>query len=117
MKLFENLKSALGEEAVEELQQKFHEAVEDGVKIKLGERVKQLEEKSEEFIEKKVASLVESKEKYILFRRILCYSLRTLNCGRRLSRTGNSSYDERSVRIIRRIFKYIILIFRPSNHY
>jgi hypothetical protein len=66
MKLFENLKSALGEEAVEELQQKFHEAVEDGVKIKLGERVKQLEEKSEEFIEKKVASLVESKEKALL---------------------------------------------------
>ena len=66
MKLFENLKSALGEEAVEELQQKYHEAVEDGVKIKLGERVKQLEEKSEEFIEKKVASLVESKEKALL---------------------------------------------------
>jgi hypothetical protein len=66
MKLFENLKSSLGEDTVAELAKTFNEAVEDGIKIKLGDRIKQLEEKSEQFVEKKVSSLLEAKEKELI---------------------------------------------------
>lgn len=66
MKLFENLKSSLGEETVAELAKTFNEAVEDGIKLKLGDRIKQLEEKSEVFVEKKVSSLLEAKEKELI---------------------------------------------------
>ena len=66
MKLFENLKSTLGEETVSELTKAFNESVEDAVKMRVGQKIQELEEKSKEFVDKKVSALVESKEKELV---------------------------------------------------
>ena len=66
MKLFENLKSTLGEETVSELTKAFNESVEDAVKMRMGQKIQELEEKSKEFVDKKVSALVESKEKELV---------------------------------------------------
>lgn len=65
-KLFEGLKSTLGEATVKELTTTFNEALEDGIKLKTAEKIKQLEEKSEEFVQKKVSSLMEAKERELI---------------------------------------------------
>ena len=66
MKLFENLKSTLGEETVSELTKAFNESVDDAVKMRMGQKIQELEEKSKEFVDKKVSALVESKEKELV---------------------------------------------------
>lgn len=65
-KLFEGLTGTLGEATVKELTDTFNEALEDGIKLKTAERIKQLEEKSEEFVQKKVSSLMEAKERELI---------------------------------------------------
>lgn len=65
-KLFEKLKGSLGEDTVNEITQTFTEALEDGVRLRTAEKIKLLEEKSEEFVQKKVSSLMEAKEKQLI---------------------------------------------------